>query len=151
MGKALTAMLAMVLSTGFSFVSQTATLSWLAGHWVEDRKDGWAEENWAPPRGGVMLGTGVTGQANEAKSFEFMRIAQSPEDGRLLFWGSPGGKSAVAFASVMQGRQEVVFENPKHDYPTRISYKREGDFLTAATSGPGGSNRQTWRYRRVRD
>jgi hypothetical protein len=149
MAKALALVLAMILSTGFSFVSSTASLGWLAGHWVQEEPSGWAEENWTPPRGGIMLGTGRTGKSNEAKSFEFMRIAESEEDGRPVFWGSPGGQAPTAFPMIRQGRQEVVFENPKHDYPTQISYKREGQFLTATTSGPGGSNPQSWRYRKV--
>jgi hypothetical protein len=149
MGKALAVVLAMFLSTGFSFVSQTTTLGWLAGHWVQDGRDGWAEESWTPPRGGMMLGTGLTGKLNEAKSFEFMRIAESPDDGRPVFWGSPGGQAPVAFPMVTQGRQEVIFENPKHDYPTRITYKREGMVLTATTSGRGGLKPMSWRYRRV--
>lgn len=151
MGKMLAAVLAMVVSTGFSLVPRTATLGWLAGHWVGQGSGGWAEENWAPPRGGVMLGTGLTGSSNEATSFEFMRIAESPVDGRPVFWGSPGGRAPVAFPMVSQGVQDVVFENPKHDYPTRISYKRQGTTLIATTSGSGGSNPQTWRYRRARN
>lgn len=151
MRKAAVALAAVTLSTGFSFASSTARLGWMAGHWVQEKRGGWAEESWTPPRGGIMLGTGRTGKMNQATSFEFMRIAESPDDGRPVFWGSPGGQAPVAFPMVAQGRQEVVFENPKHDYPTRISYKREDANLIATTSGPGGSNPQTWRYRRVRD
>ena len=151
MGKALAVVLAAILSTGFSVGPSTANLGWLAGHWVQDGADGWAEESWTRPRGGTMLGTGLTGKGSSAKSFEFMRIADSSEGARVIFWGSPGGKIPVAFPLVMEGRQEVAFENPKHDYPTRISYKREGRFLIATTSGPDGSNPQTWRYRRTRD
>ena len=149
MGKALAAMLAAVLATGFSVGPGTADLGWLAGHWVQDGAGGWAEESWTRPRGGTMLGTGLTGKGSRAKSFEFMRIADEPEGGRVVFWGSPGGKAPVAFPLVHQGRQEVDFENPKHDYPTRISYRREGDMLIATTSGPGGSNPQSWRYRKA--
>ena len=149
MGKALAAILAMAVSTGFSVGPSTANLGWLAGHWVQDGKNGWAEESWTPPRGGVMLGTGLTGKLDEAKSFEFMRIAESPTHGRPVFWGSPGGRAPVPFPLAMEGRQAVTFENPKHDYPTRISYRREGKMLIATTSGPGGSNPQTWRYRKA--
>jgi hypothetical protein len=151
MGKVLAAMMAMVASTGFSFGPATADLGWLAGHWIQEAAGGWAEESWTPPRGGVMLGTGLTGKGSAAKSFEFMRIADGSSGGQVVFWGSPGGRAPVAFPMVMEGRQEVVFENPKHDYPTRISYKREGKILVAMTSGPGGADVQTWRYRRARD
>jgi hypothetical protein len=33
---------------------------------------------------------------------------------------------------------EVVFENPAHDFPKKITYKRDGDALTAAIEGPMG-------------
>jgi len=151
MGKALAVALAMFLSTGATYIPVTSNLAWLAGHWVQEGAEGWAEESWTQPRGGVMLGTGLTGKGSAAKSFEFMRIAESSDSRRLVFWGSPGGKAPVAFPLAMYGRQEVVFENPKHDYPTRISYKREGRMLIAITSGRDGSNPQTWRYRRARD
>lgn len=146
MVKALAAVLAMVLSTGFSIMPATADLAWLAGHWVQDGADGWAEENWAPPRAGVMLGTGLTGKGSVAKSFEFMRIADGPGH-KVVFWGSPEGRAPVAFPMVAQGRWEVTFENAKHDYPTRISYKRERMHLTATTTGRGGIRPMRWRYR----
>lgn len=146
MGKAFAALLALVLATGFSQLPGTADLAWLSGHWVQEGPDGWAEETWSPPRAGVMLGTGLSGKGDRVRSFEFMRIADGPDG--VAFWGSPGGQAPVAFPRVEGSAQGVAFENPKHDYPTRISYRREGKSLIATTSGPGGSNPQTWRYKR---
>jgi len=124
----------------------TADLHFLSGRWIQEGPDGWTEESWSDPRGGVMLGTALSGKAEQATSFEFMRIA----DGRSgpVFWGSPGGKAAVAFPLAGYAPNTVRFENPAHDYPTQILYRREGRFLTATTTGPGGSNPQSWRYRR---
>jgi hypothetical protein len=147
MGKALAAVMAMVLSTGFSIVMPPATsLGWLSGYWVESRPDGvWAEEYWTRPRMDVMLGTGLSGKGLEVEGFEFMRIQGE------TFWGSPQGRAPVAFRLVERGPKSVAFENPEHDYPTRISYRRKGRLLIATISGPAGTNPQTWRYRRVRD
>lgn len=126
---------------------RTADLSFLSGRWLQEGPEGWTEERWSEPRGGVMLGTGLSGKAERATSFEFMRIA----DGRSgpVFWGSPGGKAAVAFPLAGYAPNVVRFANPGHDYPTEIIYKREGRFLIATTSGPGGSNPQIWRYRKA--
>jgi hypothetical protein len=145
MGRFIAALLAIFLSTGFSGVMPPASqLGWLSGHWSETRPGGgWTEEYWTEPRYDLMLGTGLSGKRAEAKNFEFMRIQGS------TFWGSPQGQPPVAFQLVEQGPKSVAFENPKHDYPTRISYRREGKMLIATTSGPGGSNPQTWRYRKV--
>lgn len=150
MGKAFVAVLAAIMSTGFSAGPAVDNLGWLTGHWVQETADGWAQESWSPPRGGVMLGTGLTGKESTARSFEFMRITEGSAAGQIIFWGSPGGQAPVAFPMIQAGRREVVFENPKHDYPTRISYRREGGMLIATTSGPGGSSSQTWRYRKLR-
>jgi hypothetical protein len=124
-------------------------LGWLAGSWVAEETGGaWTEERWAKPRGGVMLGTSLSGKGGEAGWFEFMRIAKG-EDGRLAFHASPGGAAASAFPLVASGAREVTFENPAHDSPTRIAYRREGKVLNATISGPGGAKPRTWRFRKV--
>jgi hypothetical protein len=46
------------------------------------------------------------------------------------------------------GRGEAVFENPHHDFPQRIVYRREGKALIATVSLNDGSNAMSWRYRR---
>ncbi len=121
--------------------------AWLAGTWVTETADQWTEERWASPRGGVMLGTSLTGRGAVASSFEYMRISLD-DKGRLVFWGSPEGKPPVPFPAADGAPNLLVFENPGHDYPTRITYRREGDRLTATISGPNGVNPMRWRYRR---
>jgi hypothetical protein len=123
-----------------------ASLGWMSGRWVEERGGRWAEESWSEPRGGVMLGTGLSGKGGIADDYEYMRIARDAQG--VAFWGSPRGRPAVSFRLVSSGPNEVAFENPKHDYPTRIAYRREGGVLTATISGPGGAKAMSWRYRR---
>ena len=120
---------------------------WLAGVWAVETEGRWTEERWAPPRGGVMLGTSLSGKGAVASSFEYMRIAVD-SGGGLTFWGSPDGKPPVPFRLVDGGPKLLVFENPAHDYPTRITYRRDGDALVATIAGPGGANPMSWRYRR---
>ena len=120
---------------------------WLAGIWVTETQGRWTEERWASPRGGVMLGTSLTGKGGVATSYEYMRIAAAP-DGKLTFWGSPEGKPAVPFRLADAGPDVLTFENPAHDYPTRITYRRDGERLTATISGPGGADPMSWRYKR---
>ena len=126
---------------------QADDLAWLAGTWVAEKNGRWTEERWTPPRGGVMLGTTLTGRAGKASGFEFMRIAPDSE-GKLAFWGSPDGRPAVPFRLVQLSGRAATFENPKHDFPTRITYWRRGDTLTATISGPGGVKAESWSYRR---
>ena len=122
-------------------------LAWMAGSWVSEGDSLWTEERWSRPRGGVMVGTALTGKGDTAQSYEFMRIARDGK-GRLTFWGSPQGKEATPFPVAAGGEGEIVFLNPGHDYPQRIVYRREGAELVATISLADGSNPQTWRYRR---
>jgi hypothetical protein len=42
-----------------------------------------------------------------------------------------------------------VFENPGHDFPQRLIYRRDGDRLTARIEGQAGGRTRTveWAYR----
>ena len=122
-------------------------LRWLSGDWVSEANGRWTEEQWSEPRGGLMLGLGRSGKAGRAMGFEFMRIAIGG-DGTLVFWGSPGGSGAVPFKLVEESAMTVTFANPRHDFPKRISYRRDGDTLVATVSGDDPAKGQRWTYRR---
>jgi hypothetical protein len=122
-------------------------LAWMAGSWVSEGDSDWTEERWSRPRGGMMLGTALTGKGAAANHYEFMRIAPD-EAGRLTFWASPRGTTPEPFPAAGGGEGEIVFVNPAHDYPQRIVYRREGAELVATISLADGSKPQSWRYRR---
>jgi hypothetical protein len=122
-------------------------LGWLAGAWSSASKRGWVEERWAPARGGVMLGTSLSGKGGKANAFEFMRLTQDG-DGGISLWASPGGRAPTRFKLSASSASKAVFENSQHDFPTRIEYRREGRALIATISGPGGMGRQSWTFRR---
>lgn len=134
-------------ATAGSGAKSVAQLAWLSGDWVSERDGRWAEEQWSTPRGGLMLGTGRSGKGERATGFEFMRIALD-RGGKVVFWGSPGGSAPVPFHLVEAGARSVAFANPNHDFPKRISYRRNGDTLTAVVSGDTSANTQAWTYRR---
>ena len=130
--------------------SDVSSLSWLSGAWVQKgAAEHWAEEYWTPPRGHIMIGAGLSGQGRTTRSFEHMRIVADGE-GRIAFYGMPGGAPAVAFALVRQELSLVVFENPGHDYPQRISYRLNGKQLVATVSKLDGSGAESWTYERPR-
>lgn len=147
--RATVAMLAMMLVGGTpAWAAGEDPPGWLAGSWATSEDGGrWTEEYWTPPRGGIMIGAGISGRGDRAISFEHMRI-MAGADGRLAFFGMPGGAPAVAFPLVRSGPDEMVFENAGHDFPQRIRYRREGDAVIATVSLIDGSRAQNWRYRR---
>ena len=144
---------AMLLAAVPAGAADIADLEWLAGAWTTEAKGEaarWTEERWSPPRGGAMLGTGLSGRGDKALSYEFMRIAVD-EKGEIAFWGSPQGATPVPFRLESATDREAVFVNPTHDYPQRIVYRRTARGMTATTSLADGSNAQTWKYKRIRE
>ena len=126
-------------------------LDWLAGAWRT--ADGpassgsSAEELWMAEAEGLMLGLGRTVTGPGRRSFEYIRIERE-KGGKIHFHGSPQGGPSVAFRLVTCSPRWVTFENGDHDYPQQITYRREGDVLTASIATLSGSNRQTVRYER---
>lgn len=121
-------------------------LAFLAGCWQWETEDRFSEECWTTPRGPQMLGSNRSLRGARA-SFEFIRI-QREDDGRIVYWASPGGKAPVPFVLRDVDGQRLVFENAEHDYPQRIVYQREGDTLTASTALADGSRAQHWTWMR---
>jgi hypothetical protein len=124
-----------------------ADLGWLGGQWETAHEGRWTEESWSSPRGGLLLGYSRSGRGEAVREFEHLRI-QAGDDGVPVYWASPGGRSAVGFRLRSAGAAEVVFENPGHDFPQRIRYRRDGDALVATISAIDGSNAMSWTYRR---
>jgi Domain of unknown function (DUF6265) len=110
-----------------------ADLSWMAGSWANNDGGKVSEEHWTKPAGGLMLGVHRdTGGARTA--FEFLRIEES--SGKITYLASPQGQPATPFELVESAAQRALFANPKHDFPQRILYWREGASLCAAVEGP---------------
>lgn len=140
-------MLAAVLlcMAGAAEAAELASLKWLARAWATETAGEWIEERWAPARGGVMMGTSLSGKGGKAASFEFLRLTEDG-GGAVSLWAAPGGRPPVRFRLVSQTGTGAVFENPAHDFPTRIAYRRNRGRMTATISGPGGAGAQSWRY-----
>lgn len=120
-------------------------LDWLAGRWAADD----TEEVWLPSAGGLLLGLNRTLTGPESPAdFEYLRIESTPEG--VFYVASPGGKSPTRFKLVQRGASEAVFENPEHDFPSRIAYKRAGDKVTVRIDGrlAGSLRTRTWTWGR---
>lgn len=118
-----------------SIAATEATLpEWLAGHWCGSSPDGEVVEFWLPPAGGLMLGMSRT-VGPRGTQFEFLRI--TVVDGKPTYLAQPQGVAPTAFDQVETKGQRIDFENPSHDFPQRVAYRRNGTQLRAEISGPG--------------
>ncbi len=109
--------------------------AWLAGDWCNRSQGSQAEERWLAPAGELMLGLGRTVARGRKTEFEFLRIEL--QDGIPTYIAQPQGRPGVAFTRTDGGADWIRFENPAHDFPQRIEYRRDGERLHAEISGPG--------------
>jgi len=77
-----------------------------------------------------MLGMSRTVKTGKAIEFEFLRIVE--DQGQVLFIAKPSGQPEATFKLVKSSPQELIFENPAHDFPQRIIYKFSGKNVLAA-------------------
>jgi hypothetical protein len=112
-------------------------LAWLAGDWCGGEGGEVIQETWLPPRDYETVGVGRTLRDGRLVSFEYMRITRS--GGTITFIGQPGGGAPVEFKRTDGDDNWIRFENPRHDYPQRIQYRRSGDELHAEIGGPGAN------------
>jgi hypothetical protein len=109
-------------------------LDWLAGHWCGTQGENRIEELWLA-RGGQLLNLGTTTRGDALVSFEYTRIESRA--GGVVFVAQPGGVPPVEFALVEADDRRLVFANPAHDFPQRVSYWRDDAGLHAEIAGPG--------------
>ena len=128
-----------------------AQLSWIAGDW-QSPPGGRAqvEEHWTQPAGGSMLGMGRTVAGARTVEFEYLRIEQR-EDG-IYYVAQPKGRCpATDFKLTRASTQEAVFENPAHDFPKRIIYRKSvNDSLTASIDAGEGTKAMTFSFKRIK-
>ncbi len=110
-------------------------LDWLQGHWCRVSGESRMEEYWLAPVGGTSVGVNRTVRDGRTVAFEFLRIVL--RDGVAVYIASPNGQPPTEFVSTGHGADWIAFENPQHDFPQRIAYRREGSRLLAEISGPG--------------
>jgi hypothetical protein len=127
----------------------TTDLAFLAGCWKFERNGRTVEEHWLAPAGGSLIGISRTVAGAKTIEFEFLQI-RDLADGLTLI-AKPSGQPEASFKMASATLDEIVFENPRHDFPQRISYRRSGDSLHGRIEGTieGKSRAIDFPYRRT--
>ena len=114
--------------------ADVSALSWLSGCWAGQSGPVTIEEQWNKPLGGQMMGFSRTIKQGQVVFSEFMRLEQRGSD---VFYTARLGTNAspVAFKLIQQTASEVAFENPQHDFPQRILYRKAPRGLVARIEG----------------
>ena len=126
-------------------------LSWISGCWeINDAaKDRLVTEQWMKPAGKTMLGMARTVKNGITSGYEFVRIVENEKG--IYYVAKPSqNASETHFKLVSFGKYEAVFENREHDFPQRITYRRDGDKLHAAIEGPSNGKKLVIEYPMMR-
>jgi hypothetical protein len=119
-------------------------LSWLEGTWRGRIGGRDFEARYSSPEGGLILSASKYTAKGKAVGFEFERFAE--KDAAVVLTPYPDGKESPAtfrLTDFNQKSRRAVFENPAHDFPTKISYQRVSeDSLTILVSGPGKDGKE---------
>ena len=132
-------LLALAVALPATAHDEPVALGWLAGHWCGTQGSSRIEELWIE-RGGHLLNLSTTTRDGALVSFEYARI--EARAGGIVFVAQPGGVPPVEFALVDWDEQRLVFTNPAHDFPQRVSYWRDDAGLHAEIAGPGENGEQ---------
>jgi hypothetical protein len=140
------AVASVVLAAVFAVFAQSTTtdisvLAWLAGGWQLNSGEIRVEEHWTRAAGGTMIGMGRTTGGGKTRSFEYLRI-EARADG-IYYVAQPNGRPPTDFKAVEVSASRAVFANPKHDFPKRITYRKNADgSMTARVEGDAGGKEQ---------
>jgi hypothetical protein len=108
---------------------------WLAGCWEAKTPTRSTIEMWMAPAGGMMLGASRAVSNGAVRSYEQLRITAAGDT--LVYTANPSGQQEASFRGVATDGV-LTFENPAHDFPTRIVYRKTGvDSVVARVEGPG--------------
>ncbi len=119
------------------------TLTWLAGCWASVGGEAGTGEQWSMPAGGSLFGVSRTVKDGKTVAHEFMQIRTS-ETGEIKFIAKPSGQAGASFVMQSLSGDEVVFENPAHDFPQRIIYRmKDPENLEASIEGTMGGTART--------
>jgi hypothetical protein len=125
-------------------------VQWLSGCWERASGDRRTVERWYPPAQGEMRGGSRSFSGSTETGGERLRIYAS--DGTLVYAAHPSTQEPTEFRAATVTPVEIVFENPAHDFPQRIVYRKQGtDSLLARIEGDRAGRRQpvTFAFRRI--
>lgn len=89
-----------------------------------------------------MVGMGRTIAGDRTVEFEYLRLEQR---GDAIYYVAARCPS-THFKLTSLTAQEAVFENPQHDFPKRVIYRKTADGLFASVDAGEGTKSQKFAY-----
>jgi lipopolysaccharide export system protein LptA len=105
-------------------VSKIVVADWLVGRWENKSDEGNLSETWTKVNDSIFEGEAYFIKEKDTLHSEKMQLQQKGEN--LLYISTIKGQNndkPVTFAHKPEIEKQLVFENPKNDYPKKIAYK----------------------------
>lgn len=86
------------------------------------------------------------------KTAAYEMVVLREEGERLAYEAPPSGQKPATIQSTRISPNELVFENPAHDFPQEVGYRLKGDTLLGWIRGiqKGSEQRVEFPYKRTR-
>ena len=118
-------------------INKISAADWLIGTWENKSAQGKLSENWEKLNDSVYIGKSYFIKLKDTLHSESIVLKEI--DGDLLYIPTVKGQNndePVSFKLTLSTTKQLVFENPKHDYPQKIVYSKiNNDSLVATISG----------------
>jgi hypothetical protein len=122
--------------------------SWLIGVWVYQSPKGDIFESWKKLNDSLFVGHSYTMVGSDTITAEEIRLVE--QNGDVNYIPSVPDQNMglpVKFKLISMTDNELIFENPEHDFPQRILYQRlTDDSLVAEISGPMKGEHRSQRF-----
>lgn len=126
-------------------------LAWLSGDWETAPGRMQIDEHWTKVAGGSLIGMSRAVAGGKTVFFEYLRIEARGAD--IYYVAHPKARTpGTDFKLMRLTAQEAVFENPAHDFPKRIIYRKNADGTLAARVEGDGTEKekpQDFHYRPI--
>jgi hypothetical protein len=141
----------LLITTASAQTTTITDIAWISGAWQsEPGGKRQSEEHWTTVAGASMLGMSRTVVGDKTVEFEYLRIEQRADG--IYYVAHPKARCpSTDFKLTRASATEAVFENPQHDFPKRIIYRKSGDdLLTATIDGGEGTKAMSYPYKRIK-
>ncbi|MBX2959595.1 MAG: hypothetical protein KF732_06515 [Flavobacteriales bacterium] len=115
-----------------------ADLDWIIGTRSSQQDQMLIYESWSKTSDELLTGKSYYTENGDTMLLETIEIKQI--DGELFYCPAVSNQNegkAIEFKLTSKNPNELVFENPKHDFPKKIVYIQEGNNINAWIEGDG--------------
>src|SRR5215203_2551671 len=140
----------LLITNGSTQTTTLADISWISGDWqTGPGARAQIEEHWTQAAGATMMGVSRTVAGEKTVEFEYLRIEQRADG--IYYVAHPKARCpGTDFKLTRASATEAVFENPQHDFPKRIIYRKTAnDALTASIDGGEGTKTLVFGFKKM--